>query len=71
MAVFKFDDEISAAAGLGHGSFEIRQIVLCQDFSRFPFFSNLPHLGRERPGDRRGPDSPVAGVGYNDLPALK
>jgi hypothetical protein len=37
MAVFKPDDEMAAAAGLGHGSFEIRQIVLRQDFSRFPF----------------------------------
>jgi hypothetical protein len=28
---------MAAAAGLGHGSFEIRQIVLCQDSLTFPF----------------------------------
>jgi len=69
VAVFELDDEMAAAPGLGHGSFEIRQVVLRQDFPHFPFSHNLPHLDRERPGDRRDSDNPGAGVGYNDPPA--
>lgn len=39
LTVFEPDDEISAAAGLGHGAFEIRQIVLRQGVPAFPFLT--------------------------------
>jgi hypothetical protein len=61
---------MAAAAGLGHGSFEIRQIVLRQDSLTFPFstiYHTLTGNAREIGGTRTTP-SPV---GYNDPPALE